>query len=187
APIALEGPGVGVEHDDTVVAVAVGDEQLVRFLVDLHGRRLAELGGVVAASARAGHADRQQQLLAVVAEFVDGAVVLGVAGDPDRAGAIDEQAVLVDHPRLGVGEAPSLDEVALGVELHGRRGRDQHVLRGGLSDAPFSSSVSLRGHCSTQTWSWESTATLATCPNSQLLGNSLGHDASIWNCGTVWA
>src|SRR6185312_15455746 len=63
----------------------------------------------------------------------------------------------------------------------------QHLLRGGLSDAPFSSSVSVRGRCSTQTWSWESTATLATCPNSQLLGNGLGHDASIWNCGTVWA
>ena len=63
----------------------------------------------------------------------------------------------------------------------------QHVLRGGLSVAPFSSSVSVRGRCSTQTWSWESTATLATWPNSQLLGSGLGQIGSIWNCGTVWA
>src|SRR5690348_5614001 len=63
----------------------------------------------------------------------------------------------------------------------------QHVLRGGLSVAPFSSSVRVRGRCRTQTWSLESTATLATWPNSQLLGNGLGHDASTWNCGTVWA
>src|SRR6185503_17870658 len=63
----------------------------------------------------------------------------------------------------------------------------QHLLRGGFSDAPFSSSVSVRGRCSTQTWSLESTATLATWPSSQLLGSGLGHDGSTWNCGTVWA
>src|SRR5712664_2497507 len=59
----------------------------------------------------------------------------------------------------------------------------QHLLRGGLSVAPFSSSVSERGRCSTQTWSFESTATLATWPKIQLLGSGLGQKGSTWNCG----
>src|SRR5262249_18406084 len=59
----------------------------------------------------------------------------------------------------------------------------QHLLRGGLSVAPFSSSVSVRGRCSTQTWSLASTATLAIWPNSQLLGSGLGQNGSTWNFG----
>src|SRR5262245_60209729 len=59
----------------------------------------------------------------------------------------------------------------------------QHLLRGGLSVAPFSSSVSERGRCSTQTWSLASTATLAIWPNSQLLGSGLGQNGSTWNFG----
>ena len=57
----------------------------------------------------------------------------------------------------------------------------QHLLRGGLSVAPFSSSVSERGRCSTQTWSFESAATLATWPKIQLLGSGLGQKGSTWN------
>src|SRR5437588_64998 len=63
----------------------------------------------------------------------------------------------------------------------------QHRLRGGVSVAPFSSSLSERGRCRIQTWSLASTATLATWPNSQLLGRGLGQNGSTWNWGTVWA
>src|SRR6266576_6097532 len=59
----------------------------------------------------------------------------------------------------------------------------QHLLRGGLSVAPFSSSVRERGRCRTQTWSFESVATLATWPKIQLLGSGLGQNGSTWNCG----
>src|SRR3954469_10834722 len=63
----------------------------------------------------------------------------------------------------------------------------QHLLRGGLRVAPFSSSERERGRCSTQTWSLESTATLATWPKIQLLGRGLGQDGSTANWGTGWA
>src|SRR5262245_3476799 len=59
----------------------------------------------------------------------------------------------------------------------------QHLLRGGFSAAPFSSSVSERRRGSSQTWSSGPTATLATWPSSQLLGNGLGQKGSTWNCG----
>src|ERR1051325_10904404 len=63
----------------------------------------------------------------------------------------------------------------------------QHLLRGGFSVAPFSSSVSVFGRCNTQTWSLASTAIWATWPRSQLFGRALGQAGSTWNCGTVCA
>src|SRR5471030_1906037 len=63
----------------------------------------------------------------------------------------------------------------------------QQLLRGGFRVAPFSSSERERGRCSTQTWSFESTATLATWPKIQLLGKGLGQNGSTVNCGTGWA
>ena len=61
--------------------------------------------------------------LAVLGVLEDGAVVGGVAGDPDEALLVDVDAVLVGHPRPGLGTAPALDEIAVGVELHDRRRR----------------------------------------------------------------
>src|SRR6185437_9170103 len=59
----------------------------------------------------------------------------------------------------------------------------QHLVRGGLKDAAFSSSVSVRGRWMTQIWSCASTATPAAWPMIQLLGSGLGHEASTWNFG----
>ena len=53
APVPLVLAGVGVEHDDAVVAVAVGDVQLVGLLVDEGLRRQPEVLDVVAALALA--------------------------------------------------------------------------------------------------------------------------------------
>src|SRR5262245_43671782 len=47
APQALERTGLGVEHDDATVAVAVGDHRLVRLLDDLNVGRLVEVGRVL--------------------------------------------------------------------------------------------------------------------------------------------
>src|SRR5580704_550974 len=54
----------------------------------------------------------------------------------------------------------------------------QHLLRGGLKLAAFSSSVRVRGRCITQIWSCASTATPDACPMIQLLGSVFGHDGS---------
>src|SRR5437660_934805 len=43
APHPLEGAGVRVEHDDSLVAVSVRHEQLVRLRVDEYIRRLPEI------------------------------------------------------------------------------------------------------------------------------------------------
>src|SRR5262249_12413777 len=59
----------------------------------------------------------------------------------------------------------------------------QHLVRGGVNDAAFSSSVSVRGRWLTQTLSCASTATPAACPMIQLLGSGFGQDASTWNLG----
>ena len=62
APVPLVLAGVGVEHDHAVVAVAVGDVQLVGLLVDEGLRRQPEIVDVVAALARLRLADLHQEL-----------------------------------------------------------------------------------------------------------------------------
>src|ERR1700750_1977763 len=59
----------------------------------------------------------------------------------------------------------------------------QHLVRGGLKLAAFSSSVSVRGRWITQTLSSASTATPAACPMIQLFGRVCGHDASTLKVG----
>src|SRR5665647_62331 len=60
----------------------------------------------------------------------------------------------------------------------------QHLLRGGLKVAAFSSSVSERGRWITQTWSCASTATPAAWPMIQLLGSVFGQAGSTAKWGT---
>src|SRR5699024_1024483 len=54
---------------------------------------------------------------------------------------------------------------------------------GGLSVAPFSSSVSERGRWITQICPWASTVMPPTWPMIQLLGSGFGHEASTANVG----
>src|SRR5262249_46972854 len=127
--MALVGAGLGIDHDDATVAVTVGDVDLAGVGVDLDVSRLAEQGLVVAAAGGAKLADDEHRL-AVLGVLEDGAVGLGVAGDPDESLAVDMYAVLVGDPRLGVGPTPALDEVAVGIELQDRRcGRAALVAR----------------------------------------------------------
>ena len=60
----------------------------------------------------------------------------------------------------------------------------QHFERGGVSAAPFSSSVSERGRWMTQMWSLESTVMPPTWPRIQLFGSGFGQDASTAKVGT---
>src|SRR2546428_856103 len=59
----------------------------------------------------------------------------------------------------------------------------QHSERGGVSAAPRSASVSVRGRWTTHTWSSASTATPAPCPISQRFGSGLGQKGSTSNLG----
>ena len=56
-PVALVGAGVGVEHDDTAVAVAVGDKHLVGLVIHGDARRPAQVCYVVAVDGNAAFAD----------------------------------------------------------------------------------------------------------------------------------
>jgi hypothetical protein len=125
APMALVGAGRRVEHDHAVIAVTVGDIELVGCRVDDHVSRAAETGGVVAAGQLACAADLLREL-AVARELQDLAVlVLGVAADPDEIVVVDEDPVLVGGPLITLtGTAPGLDDLSFLIELDDRRCRD---------------------------------------------------------------
>ena len=74
APVPLVLAGVGVEHDDAMVAVAVGDVQLVGLLVDEGLGRQPQIRDVVAALARSRLADLHQEF-AVLRELQHHVVV----------------------------------------------------------------------------------------------------------------
>ena len=129
APQALERAGIGVEHDDPAVAVAVGDHRLVRLLHDLHVRRLVEVRRVLVALALVAHPDLLDEL-ALARELEQHVVgsrrhpdlhVRVVAADPDVVLVVDVDAVLGVRPlqTLG-GAAPRLQELAVLVELQHR-------------------------------------------------------------------
>src|SRR4029077_14263751 len=128
APVALVRPGRRIEHDHALVAVAVGDVELVRYGVDLHVRGTTELRGRVAAFARARVPDLHQEL--ALGRELDDLVVLGVvAADPDVALLIDVDAVLVLEPLVALSRpAPGVQHAAVGVELDDR-GRGDAALR----------------------------------------------------------
>jgi hypothetical protein len=62
----------------------------------------------------------------------------------------------------------------------------QHFERGGVSAAPFSSSVSERGRWNTQILSCASIAMPPTWPRIQLFGSGFGQNGSTRNAG-LWA
>ena len=104
APVPLVGAGRGVEHDHALVAVTVGDEQLVGLAVDHHVGRTAEMLGVVRPGRRAGLADPHDEL-AVARELEDVPAGRDVVADPDEIVVVDVDAVAVVAP-LVAGPSP---------------------------------------------------------------------------------
>ncbi len=120
APVSLVGAGVGVEHDHTVVEIAVGDVDLVGLGIDLGIRRLAQPRHIVAVGLVAWFADLQHKL-AVARELQILAILGAIAADPDETLGIDADAVLVFRPVAALpGAAPGIDELAVLVEFHHR-------------------------------------------------------------------
>jgi hypothetical protein len=122
--VALVRAGLGIEHDHTAVAVAVGREDFLRG--DVHrdvGRRSQPLGRI-AVVALPRLADLQDEL-AVHGELEELAVLLAVAGKPDEIVAVDEDAVLALGPLIALPRStPVADQVAGLVEQQHRGSGD---------------------------------------------------------------
>src|SRR4051812_24680900 len=108
APHALELAGVGIENDDAMVAVAVGDEKLVRTCIDPRIGGPMHVGRVVVAFALIAAADLEQEF-AVERELEErivgnrlqsGIAAFGtvVAANPDMLVMIDVYAMLALRP-----------------------------------------------------------------------------------------
>jgi len=84
APVPLVSACRGVEHDDTAIAVAVGDIEFVRIPVEGDLGGLAKLGGVVSALGRRD-LFRSGMMTCVGRKLHRDVVVVGIAGQPDIA------------------------------------------------------------------------------------------------------
>src|SRR5262249_11768022 len=122
APMSLVSAGVGIEYDDAMVAVAVGDVNLVGRRIDFSIGRSTQPSGIGAAGLRAGFADLQHKL-SVLGEFQQMAIVVTVAADPDESLMVKVDAVLVLEPVITLSRpAPASQQIAVLIELH-HRGR----------------------------------------------------------------
>src|SRR4051794_13065419 len=116
APVTFHLAGIGVEHSDALVEVAVGHIGLVGLRIDPDLGDAPEVLRVVASGVFAGAADLQQEL-AVLGELQDMSVLLTVAADPDIALVVDVDAMVRLRPLVALPRAaPGSDEVAFDVE-----------------------------------------------------------------------
>src|SRR4029077_9040216 len=112
APVALVGAGVGIKHDDAMIAVTVNEDFIGRW-VDFRIGRPAQAARIGAACLRSGFADLQHEL-SVLSEFQDVTVVVAIAADPDEAFGIDIDAVLVFEPVVALAwPTPGLEQIAV--------------------------------------------------------------------------
>ena len=185
SPHPLEGAGLGVEHGDAAVAVAVGHEQLVGRRMDLLVRGSVDVHRVGVALAPVPAADlhderavlRELHQLVVVDGRDPGHAVGGavVAAQPDEALVVDVEAVLPLRPLVAVARtAPCPDEVAVA---------ESKTTTGGAAIAS-SSAGSVSGRCRTQTLSCASMAMLDGAP-SFIPAGTVGHAPSTSKMGRL--
>src|SRR5437588_10879602 len=134
APVALVLAGVGIEHDHTVIAVAVCDDQFIGFLVDEQLGRTLDILGVVAALTLAGLADLHQEF-AVLSKLQNHVVVVvtarrwlpgwrsrrwtAVPADPNVPFVVDCDSVVGLRPIVaGPGSTPMADQVTRFIDIH---------------------------------------------------------------------
>src|SRR6516165_2856045 len=183
-PHALERAGVGVEHNDAMVAIAVGDIELVALRVYPHVCRPVQVCGVGIALALVAVADLHDELAVlrelqelIVGDRLQARQAVGraaVAADPDEALVVDMNAVLALRPFVaGAVAAPGLDVVAGLVEHHDGWRSHREV-----------GSLRVRGRCRSQTLSCASTAKLDASPSFHLAG-TFGQAASTSNIGRL--
>src|SRR5262249_59094950 len=106
-----------------VIALAIGDVNLIRRWIVFGIGGATEAARFGAACLRAGLADLQHEL-SVLGELQHMTVVVAVPPDPDEALVIDIDAMLVLEPVIAFpGATPASEKVAVLVEFHHRRCR----------------------------------------------------------------
>src|SRR5262245_52708723 len=122
APHPFKRAGVGVEHDDALVAVSVCNEQFVRFGIYENIRGFPKVLRVPVGLLLATLTDLHDEL-AGLREFQN-LIIIAVAANPDKTFWIDINSMFRLRPVItGTRATPTLDEVALYIELqHRRRG-----------------------------------------------------------------
>src|SRR4051812_19676371 len=113
--MALVRAGARVEHHHALVAVAVGDVELLRLRIHQHMRRPTELRATVGALRLTGTSDLHEEF-AVRGELEDLVVLVAVAGDPDVAFRVDVDAMFALRP-LATASRPAAQVVPGGIEL----------------------------------------------------------------------
>src|SRR5258706_2981139 len=122
APVTLHLAGIGVDHGDAFVGVAVGDVGFVGLGIDPDLGHPPEVLEVVAAAALAVAAELHQEL-PLLGELEDLGVALAVAAEPHVALVIDVDAVRSLRPLVARSRsAPGPDQVAGLIEHQYRRG-----------------------------------------------------------------
>ena len=137
APHPLEGPGLGIQHDDAAIDITIGDQHLVGGGPIDRPCRMVEVLDVQAALALARMADLHQELavgreLQALVVVLARLGILAVAADPDIVLAVHGYPVFLDWPvefcALGIahgkGAAPAAQETAIRGQRHHGRGRD---------------------------------------------------------------
>jgi len=160
-PVTLVLAGFGVEDDDAVIAISIGDIEFIRFRIDEGFGREPEIGGVVAPTARMRFTDLQQELPLlgelenhVVFEALeagrkaaatrgliaacDGAPAAlrfaSIAADPDIALVIDGDAMVRDGPVIAFTRtAPVTDQFARLIEFEHWRSGDTALRDGWIA------------------------------------------------------
>src|SRR5688572_13446031 len=121
SPVTLVFPGVAVQHDDTAVAVAICDVDLVRTGIFDDLRRSPEVREVVASVMRSLLPDLKEELSGP-GELEDLGVRLAVSAQPDVALRIHREPVIVFGPLITrAGPAPRANESPRKVEFENRR------------------------------------------------------------------
>jgi len=92
-PVALHLSGIGVDHRDTLVEIAVRDVGLVGVGIDPDLGDPSEILEIVAASIFAKPTDLHQKL-AVFGELQDVRILLAIAADPNVALVINMDAMI---------------------------------------------------------------------------------------------
>src|SRR5262249_10681191 len=99
-----------------------------------------------------------------------------IAGDPDVAVLVDENAVLHLGPVVAFARAaPRAQQIPVGIELEDGRRRRAAFSRG--------RATKVAGRCTIQMRSSLSTARPATWPRIQFFGSGFGQNGSTWNFG----
>jgi hypothetical protein len=116
APHPLERAGVRVENNDPAVAVTVGHERFIGFLVDEHVRRSVDVRPIAVAFALTLGAELLHEF-SLCRELQQHVVGDTAAADPDHVFVVDGDAVLGEGPVITLPRATQALTNAVGVEF----------------------------------------------------------------------